>query len=163
MNNDLQKPIGSIWRTVRDIDPSHHGYNHSGARESAKLWQAVRHKLENPNIDRSAMDIWRQSKKRAFAIETGQIEGLYLLRRGVTETLIAEGFEGVRGAHSVTEISDDTLKGLLMDQETALEMMFEHVKADRPLTAHTLKEWHALLTRHQASASRFQSNHSQAG
>ena len=44
-------------------------------------------------------------------------EDLYLLRRGVTEQLITEGFERVRGAHSATAIGDDTLKGLLGDQE----------------------------------------------
>ena len=33
--------------------------------------------------------------------------------------------------------------------------MFALVKADRPLTVHSLKEWHALLTRHQASAAGF--------
>ena len=32
--------------------------------------------------------------------ETGQIEGLYTLRRGVTEQLIAEGFAGVRAVHA---------------------------------------------------------------
>ena len=31
-------------------------------------------------------------------------------------------------------------------------MMFEHVKDDRPLNGSAIKEWHALLTRHQASA-----------
>lgn len=98
------------------------------------------------------MDIWIREQNRAFAIETGQIEGLYLLRRGVTETLITEGFEGVRGAHSATDIDDGTLKGLLVDQEAALEMLFSHVKDERRLTCSAIREWHALLTRHQAGA-----------
>ena len=111
MNSDKQKPIGSVWRPVRDLDPSLHGYAHRVAREEATNWHAVRRKLEDPTIDRTAMDIWLREQRRSFAIETGQIEGLYLLRRGVTETLIAEGFERVRGAHSVTSIADETLQG----------------------------------------------------
>ena len=74
------------------------------------------------------------------------------MRRGVTETLITEGFEGVRGAHSAIDIDGGTLMGLLSDQEAALEMIFAHVKEERPLTSSAIKEWHALLTRHQASA-----------
>ena len=146
------KPVGAVWRPVRDLAPEHHGFSHEPARQAATGWREARRKLEDPGIDRSPMDVWLRSQRRAFAIETGQIEGLYLLRRGVTETLIAEGFENVRGSHSVGDIGDDTLKGLLQDQETALEMMFEHVKDKRPLTTSAIKEWHALLTRHQDTA-----------
>ena len=147
-----KRPIGAIWRPVRDLDPSLRGFVHDGARRASAHWREARQRLEDPAIDRSAMDIWLREQKRAFAIETGQIEGLYLLGRGVTETLVAEGFEGVRGAHSVTDISDETLKGLLTDQEAALEMLFAHVKNERPLTGSAIREWHALLARHQATA-----------
>ena len=41
------------------------------------------------------IDKWLEERARAFAIETGQIEGLYTLKRGITEQLIAEGLEGV--------------------------------------------------------------------
>ena len=63
-----------------------------------------------------------------------------------------EGFEGVRGAHSATAIGDDTLKGLLADQEAALEMVFATVKDDQPLSHHAVKSWHQLPTRHQSGA-----------
>ena len=146
------KPIGAVWRRVRDLDPALHGLVHEGAREAAARWVSARRRLKDPAIDRRAMDIWIREQNRAFAIETGQIEGLYLLRWGAAETLITEGFEGVRGAHSATDIDDGTLKGLLLDQEAALEMLFAHVKDERPLTGSAIKEWHALLTRHQATA-----------
>ena len=136
----------------RDLAPELRGWVHADARETAAEWRRARAKLEDPGVDRRAMDIWLREQRRAFAIETGQIEGLYLLRRGVTETLIAEGFEGVRGAHSATSISDDTLRGLLTDQEAALEMLFAHVKEERKLTARAIREWHAVLTYHQARA-----------
>ena len=54
MSSDKQKPIGSVWRPVRDLDPSLHGYAHRAAREEAANWNAVRRKLEDPKIDRSA-------------------------------------------------------------------------------------------------------------
>ena len=147
-----QKPVGAIWRRVKDLDPDLHCLSHEGARKAAARWASARRKLEDPAVDRSSMDVWIREHRRAFAIEAGQMEGLYLLRRGVAETLIAEGFEDVRGAHSALEIYDETLKGLLQDQEAALEMLFAHVKDERPLTGSAIKEWHALLTRHQATA-----------
>ena len=147
-----RKPVGAIWRRVRDLDPALHGVAHEGARRAAARWADARRRLEDPAVDRSSMDIWIREQNRAFAIETGQIEGLYLLLRGVTESLITEGFEGARGAHSAIDIDDDSLRGLLTDQEAALGMMFAHVKDERPLTDSAIREWHALLTRHQASA-----------
>ncbi|MCY3996776.1 MAG: Fic family protein [Rhodobacter sp.] len=146
------KPVSTVWRPVRDLAPEHHGLTHDAARQAAARWREVRRKLENPDIDRSSMDVWLRSQRRAFAIETGQIEGLYLLRRGVTETLIAEGFENVRAAHAVGNVDDRTIRGLLQDQEAALEMTFAHVRDERPLTTSAIKEWHALLTRHQDTA-----------
>ncbi len=152
MNGRVQKPVGAIWRRVRDLAPELHEMQNESARNAASRWRQARKRLEDPSVDRSAMDIWVREHKRAFAIETGQIEGLYLLRPGVTETLVAEGFEGVRGAHSVFDIGDEALRGLLEDQEAALGMLLAHVNDERPLTASVIKEWHALLTRHQASA-----------
>lgn len=150
------KPVeGHAWRPVKDLDPSLAGYRHETARRRAEEWKVLRARMEDRKLDRSLMDRWLLEQKRAFAIETGQVESLYLLRKGVTETLVSEGFEGVRGSHSVTEIEDDTLAGLLNDQKAALDMVFSHVKDKRPLNLTAIKEWHALLTRHQESATGF--------
>ena len=151
-DSHVEKPRGAHWRSVRDLTPDDQSLQHNGARRAAARWKDARRRLEHPGIDQRSMDIWIREQRRAFAIETGQIEGLYQLRRGVTETLIAEGFENVRATHTVNSIHDTTIKGLLQDQEAALEMLFAHVKDDRPLTASAIKEWHALLTRHQDSA-----------
>ncbi|MCY4288615.1 MAG: hypothetical protein OXC63_08485 [Aestuariivita sp.] len=49
----------------------------------------------------------------------------------MTETLIAAGFDNVRAVHTANAIKNNTIKGLLQDQEKALEMLFAHVKDDR--------------------------------
>ena len=152
ISNQEQKPFGAVWRPVRDLEPDQIKLCNSYAREKAQNMHRVLEKLKGPKFDRSCMDILFREQKRTFAIETGQIEGLYFLRYGVAETLITEGFEGARGAHSAIEIDGETLRGLLEDQESALEMLFDLVKEGRPLTGSVIKEWHALLTRHQATA-----------
>ena len=117
-------------------------------------WQQHRHQLEDPALDKTIMELWSRENRRLFAVENGQIENLYLFRREITEELITHGLEGARISHTVaSEVTDDkTLSGLLTDQESALEMVFEIVKQVRPLSHSVICEWHALLTRHQESA-----------
>ena len=146
------KPAGAVWRPCRDLSGDQFGLKHESARHEARQWKEARARLEDSGAGREVMDIWLAEQNRSFAIETGQIEGLYHLRKGVAETLITEGFEGVRGAHSATAITDETLKGLLQDQEAALEMLYAHAEEVRPLTAAAIREWHQLLTRHQGTA-----------
>ena len=147
------KPYAARWRRVSDLPPEADGWSLASYRELVGEWREVRRTLEDRKVNRYLMDIWLRERSRAFAIETGQIEGLYLLRRGVTEQLITEGFEGVRGAHSVApELDDATLRGLLEDQQETLEIVFDIAKAGTPLTNTTIRGLHAILTRHQATA-----------
>ena len=148
-----RKPPETVWRPVRDLPLHAQDWGSAHYRERAARWHDVRGRLQDPAVDRTLLDVWLRERNRAFAIETGQIEGLYTLRRGVTEQLIAEGFEGVRAVHAVEpSLSDETLRGLLQDQHDAVELVFETAGGRRPLTHHTLKSWHQLLTRHQEYA-----------
>ena len=147
------KPYGARWCRVADLPPEAEGWGTGGYGEMVGQWREARRELEDRRMDRTLMDIWLRERNRNFALETGQIEGLYLLRRGVTEQLITEGFESVRGAHSVTgELEDRTLRGLLKDQEETLEAVFDMAKGGTPLSHTTIKGLHAILTRHQDTA-----------
>ena len=148
-----RKPREGVWSPIDDLPPGAESWGSAHYRERAARWHDLRARLQDPSVDRTLLDIWLRERNRAFAIETGQIEGLYTLRGGVTEQLIAEGFEGVRAAHAVEPgLSDETLKGLLEDQHDAIELVFEAAGGQRPLTHHSLKSWHQLLTRHQEYA-----------
>lgn len=146
------KPVGAVWRPCRDIATSQLGLKHEPARLEVNRLKELLAQLKDSRTGREAMDLWLAEKKRDFAIETGQIEGLYLLKRGVGVTLITEGFEGARDEHSVAAVPEGVLKGLLQDQLEALEMLYAHVAEERPLTASGIREWHQLMTRHQETA-----------
>ena len=119
--------------------------------QQVKCWEDLREKLMRPGTVRLALNIYMRERRREFAIETGQIEGLYTLKRGVAEQLMTEGLEGVRSIHTLEGLKDTTIQGLMADQEAALGLVFTTVKHERPLTHSVLCEWHALLTRHQAT------------
>ena len=131
------------------MPPEAAGWARPGYAEVAQQWEDLRRVLTRPGSNRLALDIFLRERQREFAIETGQIEGLYTLKRGITEQLITEGLEGVRSIHTLEGVDDRTIQGLLADQEAALELVFAAVREERHLSHSVICEWHALLTRHQ--------------
>ena len=96
-----------------------------GYGELEKRWADCQQELKADSAEDRFLAGWLRERIRAFAIETGQIEGLYTLRRGVTEQLVAEGFAGAVGAHTLEGLEDNTVRGLLEDQEAAYDMVFD--------------------------------------
>jgi len=137
------------WRPLTGMPDGAEGWGMPGYADLEAEWNECLGGLKAGSPESRFLDGWLRERVRAFALETGQIEGLYTLRRGVTEQLIAEGFAGAVGAHTLEGIEDRTLRGLLRDQEAAYDMMFDDVASGRPLSVYMIKSWHALLTRHQ--------------
>lgn len=141
------------WRPIDDLPEDAENWGYAPYHLERDQWFANRQQLRNPTINKPVMDTWLAERQRRFAIENGQIEGLYLLRSGITEQLVAEGLELARGMHSVQPVLDDsTLQGLLQDQQEAIESVFANIVDRRPLSKSMIREWHALLTRHQNTA-----------
>ena len=137
------------WAPLEDMPPGAEDWTLPGQAEQEAAWARRREALKRDAAKERFVRGWLRERTRAFAIETGQIEGLYTLRRGVTEQLVAEGFAGVVGAHTLEALEDETIRGLLEDQESAYDMVFEDVAGGRSLSESMVKSWHQLLTRHQ--------------
>ncbi|AEI46944.1 Fic family protein [Runella slithyformis] len=90
--------------------------------------------------------------KRRHAIETGIVERMYDIDKGVTETLINEGFISSLVSHGDTNIPKQALFNHLQDHLDAVDFIFDIVKDDRPLTKGFICELHQLTTRHQEYA-----------
>lgn len=90
--------------------------------------------------------------KREHAIETGVIERLYDLKKGITETFIKEGFVKSFLSHGDTNIPKHELMAHLNDHLDAVNFIFDVVKENRPLTTGFIKELHHLVTRNQKYA-----------
>jgi Fic family protein len=87
--------------------------------------------------------------KREHAIETGIIERLYDLNRGITEVFIKEGFIKSALSHGDTNIAAGDLINHLNDHLAAVNFVFDVVKEDRLLSTSFIKELHQLITRNQ--------------
>ena len=137
------------WKPIEGMPEGADGWALAGQAELESEWARLRAGLKTDEAKERFIQGWLRERNRAFAIETGQIEGLYTLRRGVTEQLVAEGLGGVAGAHTYESLDDTTIRGLLADQEAALGMVFTDVAGGRALSESMIKSWHQLLTRHQ--------------
>ena len=149
MSQPRPKPPETVWKPLTGMPPKAETWGSARYVELAEQWRAACGELAAKGVERSILDTWLACRRREFAIETGEIEGLYTLKRGITGQLIAEGLEGVTSSHTLENVEDATIRGLLKDQEAALELVFSTVKNEQPLSHHTLLSWHALLTRHQ--------------
>jgi len=124
-------------------------------------WNNVKtEKFDNlrPSWDRKRVELCKNQEqyeefirhlKRKQAIDTGIIERLYDLNRGVTETFIKEGFVGSYLQHGDTNIDQQLLMDYLKDNFNAIDFIFDFVKSNRELSVGYIKELHSLITSHQ--------------
>ena len=89
---------------------------------------------------------------REWAIETGILEGLYTLDRGITRLLIEQGIDESLISHDATDKPSSQVAAHIHDQKEAVDWLFELVKSYRPFSESFIKELHALITRSQETA-----------
>jgi hypothetical protein len=82
-------------------------------------------------------------------VETGIVEDLYFIERGVTQTLIEQGLRAELLLPGSVEGDPKKVMELLHNQQQALEGLFTFVKQERSLTVGYIKELHAVMTRSQ--------------
>lgn len=139
-------------------------------RKTHSIWEPVRfdskwrtvktEKFDNiyPSWEKRRKELQRNTEqyerfmdqlKRKQAIDTGIIERMYDLKKGITETFIKEGFVGSYLQHGDTNIQPNLLMQYLGDNFDAIDFIFDFVKNDRKLSVSYIKELHSLITRHQ--------------
>ena len=131
------------WQPIEDLE-SHAALATPGLRALAEVWNEQRNRLGD-------MDAYRQFEerlKREWAIETGLIERLYTLDRGVTQLLIERGIRATLIPHE-PGANPEQIVAIIGDHEAAVEGVFDFVKGERSLSTSYIKELHALMTRHQ--------------
>lgn len=109
------------------------------------VWTDQRKRLKGS----AQLSDFTEKLSREWAIETGVIENLYEIERGVTQTLIERGFQAELLSHGSTNKRRGYVIQLLRDQKDALDGVFDFVKSDRTLSASYIKELHAALLRSQ--------------
>lgn len=135
----------SIWHPLK-FDFRWNNVNTEKFDNIYPSWEKRRAELDkNPDQYNQFID----QLKRKQAIDTGIIESMYDLKKGITETFIKEGFVDSYLQHGDTNIAPNLLMSYLKDNFSAIDFIFDFVKNDRLLSVSYIKELHALITRHQ--------------
>ncbi len=140
--------VKNIWHPstgILDIDSQAIGSSSSEILGIKLVWAEQKDRLKNTQ----ALTDFSERLSREWAIETGILEGLYDIDRGVTQTLIEQGFRAELLDQGATNKPREFVLQLIQDQKNALDGVFDFVKGLRPLSTSWIKELHAALLRSQ--------------
>ena len=135
----------SVWKPIC-YDDSWNSVKTERFDNLLPSWEKRRAELSKYPVQ---YDRFIEQLKRKQAIETGIIERLYDLKKGVTETFIEKGFVDAYLQRGDTDIAPDLLMDYLRDNSDAIDFIFDFVKNDRLLSVGYIKELHSLITQHQ--------------
>src|SRR5579872_2191387 len=111
-----------------------------------RVWRDAQKKLKNTDQLRT----FNERLAREWAIETGVIEDVFHIDKGVTVNLIEQGISAALFDHGSTNRPVEYVIDILRDHVEALDWLFdEFVTQKHPLSIGKIKELHSLLTRNQ--------------
>ena len=136
--------IAHRWRPIADLPDDWQALCRADLHNVHAEWAAARALLDDPGrvqqVQEQLMTVW--------AIETGIIERLYTVDRGVTIALAEVGLGAMERFHADGQLTGEA-RSLIEDQRSALDMVMGLVGGQRELTSSYIRELHRGLTEHQ--------------
>ena len=145
MNDSKSHAIWSLETGITELQSDPHLLSASEIPGIKAVWTDQRQRLQGT----AQLSVFTEKLGREWAIETGIIENLYDIERGVTQTLIEYGFQAELLSHGSTNQPAEYVIQLLRDHQEALEGVFAFVTSNRNLSTSYIKELHAALLRSQ--------------
>ncbi|MBL8154741.1 MAG: Fic family protein [Anaerolineae bacterium] len=133
------------WQPIQDIPQNWHEMTDHSLHLLASIWNEQRSRMEATQ----SYQLFLAKLRRRIAIETGVIERLYTIDRGVTRLLIEEGIDAALIQHGTTDRPASEVVQLIRDHEQSVDVLFDFVAGQRNLSTSFIKQLHQLLTRHQ--------------
>ena len=138
--------IGHKWERLTGLEESF-SYDFAELDSLQRQWLNVRRAREEASPN--AYTAFLNRLTRSWAIETGIIEGLYTLDRGVTETLVLQGISADLIEQNSTNKEPQELVRMLRDHQDAAEGVYLEIREDRPISRSAIRQIHSILTRNQ--------------
>src|SRR5437879_6405442 len=132
------------WRPLNDLSSEWMSLARPDIDDSREAWVIERQSLE----DEAKLDRLYERLATRWAIETGLIERVYTMDRGITETLVDLGLQALDKFRQTGQVSANVAR-IIEDQRAALDFVFTYLNEERPLSDSYLKELHQLLLRSQ--------------
>ncbi len=138
--------IAHKWQPISPLTEEC-GYDFFEIDALQRRWTAYRQEREALRPD--AYDAFLERLTRSWAIETGIIEGLYTLDRGITETLVMRGISADLIERNSTDIEPQELAILLGDHQNAVQGVYTQIRHGTPITRIAIQQIHETLTCNQ--------------
>jgi Fic family protein len=141
----MPEPLAYRWEPIKDYEVEPNSLAKPELLTLAEIWGEQRQALQHSE----GLQTFNERLRREWAIETGLLERIYTLDRGVTRILIERGIDASyvndRGAGQ----DPNRVVAIIRDHQDAMEGLFSFIKGERTLSPGYIKELHAQLTRHQ--------------
>ncbi len=134
------------WRPIEDLPGELKSDISSTLQVFAVSWETRRLEL----ISSKKLNEFKQRLERQWAIETGIIERVYTLDRGVTQLLIEKGIEASLIPHGATNKPVSQVVSIIKDQKEVIDGLFDFVAQRRSLSTSYIKQMHQVFMRNQA-------------
>lgn len=134
-----------IWQPIENLPQNWQTLHHEELDSLVTIWLEQRQQMEK----RDTFKIFLERLIRKVAIETGVIERLYSIDRGVTQVLIEQGIDVALIPHGTSDKPAAEVVALVRDQQAAVEQVFNFVGSQRTLSTSFIKQLHQLLTKNQ--------------
>ena len=141
--------VAHRWRPIEDLPSGWQDLADADLHRLVADWTMIR---EIPG-SAAAIAEFNERLKREWAIETGLIERVYTLTRGITEVLIEHGLREELIPSSATDRDPALVLDMLQAHAAAVDGLFDFVTRERQLSTSYIKELHAVLLAHQETAS----------
>jgi len=134
------------WKSIEDIPQNWQDLKNENLHSLASAWQERILQLQ----DSDQLKTFNEKLTRQWAIETGIIERLYTIDRGITQLLIEKGIEDNLIPQGSTDKSPSLIVSIIRDQKEVVDGLFDFVAQRRELTNSYIKQMHQVFTRNQA-------------
>src|SRR5580700_4773635 len=138
-------PVSYKWHPITDLGDDPKSLTDGELESLKRVWANQKDEM----IQLGTLDEFEKRLRREWSIETGIIEDVYTLDRGITRTLIEKGIDAALIPHSATNRAPELVGRIIQDHYDALEGMFDFVGGQRQLSVGYVKELHAALLRNQ--------------
>jgi fido (protein-threonine AMPylation protein) len=134
-----------VWKPITDLPEDWSSLTDGELKPLLQFWNDQRADLEQSR----ALAAFSERLAREWSIETGQIEGVYHLDRGITQTLIEKGINSDLIPAQPGQKSPELIAAIIQDHASVLEGLFQFVRGERPLSRSYIHELHVALMKHQ--------------
>ena len=133
------------WYPIKDLSKESYSYQNSDLQVLAQTWNERFKQLQ----DSQKLKEFNERLARQWAIETGIIERVYTLDRGITQILIEQGLDASLIPHGASNKSGQLVVSIIKDQKEVIEGLFDFVSQRRNLSISYIKQMHQIFMRNQ--------------